>query len=252
MLQLDCAHPKRWHRQKIMSDTKRIAIAEDDAATADFLSDIVRQAGHRAALFSAGDVLIRQLPRETFDLLILDWNLPGTSGRDVLQWTRAHMVPPPPVIMLSSRNEKVSIVDCLAAGADDYIVKPETHAVIAARIAAVLRRASPQVITARYSDFGAYVFDKLQGSVAVNGASVALTAKEFALAIMFFQSPNRPISRSYILETIWNSVGDLPTRTLDMHVSRIRSKLALVPENGFRLSTIFGYGYRLETYIEVG
>ena len=234
-----------------MSDIKRIAIAEDDETMVQFIAGIVADAGHRLVLFTNGDTLIRQLPRETFDLLILDWNMPGASGFEVLQWAQSNLTPPPPVIMLSSRTEKIGVADCLTAGADDYIIKPEAANVIAARISAVLRRAKPAANTQRYLEFAPYVFDKLQGSVTFNGQSVALTAKEFALALMFFQGQNRPVSRSYILETIWNSVGDLPTRTLDMHVSRIRSKLELGPENGFRLSTIFGYGYRLETYDEV-
>jgi DNA-binding response OmpR family regulator len=233
-----------------MTDTKRIAIAEDDETMATFVQGIVTRAGHRAMIFTSGDALIRQLPRETFDLLILDWNMPGASGLEVLKWTRLHMDAPPPVIMVSSRSDKMGIVDCLGSGADDYIIKPEVETVIAARIAAVLRRTGTATNDQRYLEFGKYTFDKLQGSVANGGESVPLTAKEFALALMFFQSTNRPVSRSYILETIWNSVGDLPTRTLDMHVSRIRSKLALNPENGYRLSTIFGYGYRLETYDE--
>jgi len=231
-----------------MIDTKRIAIAEDDQVMAQFVAQIAIEAGHRVASFSTGDALIRQLTRDTFDLLILDWNMPGASGIDVLRWVRANMEVPPAIIMISSRAEKIDITACLSAGADDYIIKPEAASVIAARINAVLRRTSPAVQTQRYQEFGIYTFDRLQGSVSLHGESAALTAKEFALAMMFFQNQNRPIARSYILETIWNSVGDLPTRTLDMHVSRIRSKLALGPENGFRLSTIFGYGYRLENY----
>ncbi len=233
-----------------MTEIKRIAIAEDDAVMAEFVSGIATRAGHRVSLFTNGEALLRQLSRETFDLLILDWNMPGATGFDVLTWARAHLDVPPPIIMLSSRAEKVDISDCLLAGADDYIIKPEAEAVIAARITAVLRRSAPPATEQRHLTFGGYVFDKLQGSVALNGTSVALTSKEFALALMFFENQNRPVSRSYLLVTIWNSVGDLPTRTLDMHVSRIRSKLALTPENGFRLSTIFGYGYRLETYDE--
>jgi DNA-binding response OmpR family regulator len=235
-----------------MVEARRIAIAEDDPDMAAFVSGIVARAGHRASVFQAGDSLLRQLPRETFDLLILDWNMPGASGLDVLSWVQSHLDPAPPVIMLSSRAEKMGVAECLSAGADDYIIKPEVEAVIAARIAAVLRRTAPDTNDQRYHTFGPYVFDQLQGSVGVNGVAVALTAKEFALAKMFFENQNRPISRSYILETVWNSVGDLPTRTLDMHVSRIRAKLELSPENGFRLSTIFGYGYRLETYDEAG
>jgi DNA-binding response OmpR family regulator len=231
-----------------MTETKRIAIAEDDQVMAEFVAQVATEAGHRVVRFSTGDALMRQLTRDTFDLLLLDWNMPGASGLDVLRWVRANMDAPPAVIMLSSRAEKVDITECLSAGADNYIIKPEAASVIAARINAVLRRTSPTTLAQRHEQFGIYIFDRLEGSVARHGESVALTAKEFALALMFFQNKNRPIARSYILETIWNSVGDLPTRTLDMHVSRIRSKLELSPENGFRISTIFGYGYRLESY----
>jgi len=235
-----------------MIDKKRIAIADDDVVMTEFIAEIITNMGHRPIVFSAGDTLLRQLPRETFDLLILDWNMAGANGFEVLTWTQSNLVAPPPVIMLSSRAEKIDIADCLKAGADDYIVKPEAANVIEARISAVLRRAAPSTSGQRYLTFGVYKFDKLEGSVAYHDIRNALTSKEFALALMFFQNQNRPVSRSYILETIWNSVGDLATRTLDMHVSRIRAKLALNPENGFRLSTIFGYGYRLESYIEDG
>ncbi len=242
--------PKFLAYPTLMTDIKRIAIAEDDQVMAQFMAQIATDAGHRVVAFATGDALLRQLSRDTFDLLILDWNMPGATGIEIVRWAQANMDPAPAAIMVSSRSEKLDITACLAAGADDYIIKPEAANVIAARIEAVLRRTSPSGNTQRYANFGPYIFDKLQGSVAVNGESVALTSKEFALALMFFQSQNRPIARSYILETIWNSVGDLPTRTLDMHVSRIRSKLALKPENGYRISTIFGYGYRLENYDE--
>jgi len=245
-----CRIVKFCDKPLCMTDIKRIAIAEDVHSMAQYISQVAIDSGHRPVVFTSGDALMRQLTRDTFDLLILDWNMPGSSGLDVLRWAQANMDPAPPVIMLSSRTEKGDIAEALREGADDYIVKPEAANVIAARINAVLRRTSPSTNNLRYQAFGIYQFDRLQGSVMVGDQSVPLTSKEFALALMFFQRQNRPISRSYILETIWNSVGDLPTRTLDMHVSRIRSKLALCPENGFRLSTIFGYGYRLENYDE--
>lgn len=233
-----------------MIDVSRVAIAEDDAESASFLLKIVQAMGHRPTSFTNGEDLVRQLSRDTFDLLLLDWNMPRLSGLDVLRWSRTHIEVPPAVIMISSRAEKLDVTTCLSEGADDYIIKPEAASVVRARIEAVLRRTAPRAQDQRLYTYGTYCFDKLQGTVSYGGATHALTAKEFALAMMFFQNQNRPISRAYILETVWKSVGDLPTRTLDMHVSRIRAKLALGPQNGFRLSTIFGYGYRLETYSE--
>jgi DNA-binding response OmpR family regulator len=95
--------------------------------------------------------------------------------------------------------------------------------------------------------FGAYLFDAQRNVVKFGGEDIALTAKEFALAMLFFANQNRPLSRAYIMEAVWKSVAELSTRTLDMHVSRIRTKLSLRLENGFSLRTVFGYGYRLET-----
>jgi DNA-binding response OmpR family regulator len=88
----------------------------------------------------------------------------------------------------------------------------------------------------------------MSNTVVLDSEEIPLTAREFALARMLFLNPHRAFSRAYILETLWNSVPDLPTRTLDMHISRIRSKLRLGPENGYRLQTIFGHGYRLEVF----
>jgi DNA-binding response OmpR family regulator len=85
----------------------------------------------------------------------------------------------------------------------------------------------------------------------LNGESIKLTSKEFQLAVLFFENINRPLSRGYIFSQVWSSANDLETRTLDMHMSRVRSKLALRPENGFVIQTVFGFGYRMDTYQDV-
>lgn len=102
-----------------MGDRKRIAVAEDDQAMADFISEIARQAGHRVVTFASGEALMRQLTRDTFDLLLLDWNMPGTTGLDVITWIRMNMASPPAEIMISSRADKIDVAACLSAGADD-------------------------------------------------------------------------------------------------------------------------------------
>jgi DNA-binding response OmpR family regulator len=231
-----------------MSNVKKIAIAEDDAIVARFLEENIAKAGYLTAVFNTGEALVKFLKRETADLVLLDWNLPGISGFEVLNWARENLSPAPPVIMLSARSEKLDIVECLGAGADDYIIKPEAANIIMARISAVLRRRFPETAEGRFLNFGIYEFDKLGSTVRYRDEYVALTSKEFALALMFFRNANRPISRTYILETVWNASADIATRTLDMHVSKIRAKLDLNVDSGFRISTIFGYGYRLETY----
>jgi DNA-binding response OmpR family regulator len=226
----------------------RVAIAEDDPETRAFVGAALTDGGHKVELFSNGRDVITALQRDTFDLVMVDWNMPTKDGMDVIRWAHEHLSPAPPIIVLTSRSDKSDVVSALEAGADDYIVKPETAAVIRARVAAALRRTGPRPSNDRVEAFGPYHFDKLTSSVRFHDKEVSLTAKEFALAKLFFENHHRPLARGYILQMIWNSVADLPTRTLDMHVSRIRSKLDLRPENGYNLHTVFGFGYRLESF----
>lgn len=226
----------------------RIAVVDDDDTTVLFMDRLLADAGHHCSGFRNGRDLLTALQRDTFDLLVIDWAMPGISGLDVLKWARDNLPLCPPMIMLTNRSDKDDVAQCLNAGADDYIVKPEAGNVILARIEAVYRRTATQAQTARVETYGPYAFDRLTESATLADEPIALTSKEFALALLFFQNQHRALSRAYILETLWKSVADLPTRTLDMHISRIRSKLQLRPENGYRLQTIFGYGYRLETF----
>lgn len=228
----------------------RIAIADDDAVVRQHMQSLLHTRGYACSTFASGEEMVTALQRDTFDLLVVDWNMPGLSGLDVLAWLGENAVVRPSVIMMTNRADKADIVRGLDAGADDYIVKPEEDKIILARVEARLRDWKAADADLRTVAFGTYVFDKLENSVLVSGERVELTAKEFALARAFFENKHRPLSRAYILETIWNSVGDLPTRTLDVHVSRLRNKLKLKPENGFRLHTIFGFGYRLESFDE--
>lgn len=227
----------------------RIAVADDEETFREFMSSLLTEGGHRCTLFRDGRDLMNALVRDTFDLIIIDWMMPGVGGLEVLKWARGALSPCPPVIMLTSRSEKSDVAEALNAGADDYIIKPESKNVILARVEAVVRRTSHQSeLQSRVEEFGPYRFDRMTGTVGLNDEEITLTSREFALARLFFLNPNRAFSRAYILETLWNSVPDLPTRTLDMHISRIRSKLRLSPENGYRLQTIFGHGYRLEAF----
>ncbi len=228
----------------------RIAIADDDSMVRQHMQALLHRRGYACSAFGSGEEMVTALQRDTFDLLIVDWNMPGMSGLDVLAWLGENAVVRPSVIMMTNRADKADIVRGLDAGADDYIVKPEEDKIILARVEARLRDWKAADADLRMVSFGSYIFDKLENSVQVSGERVELTAKEFALARAFFENKHRPLSRAYILETIWNSVGDLPTRTLDVHVSRLRNKLKLKPENGFRLHTIFGFGYRLESFDE--
>ena len=225
----------------------RIAILEDDPALADQMSRALEGLDHSIQSFRTGAALVTALKRDTFDLLVLDWNVPDMSGIDVLEWAREHIEGVLPVLFVTSRADETDIVRALNLGADDYVVKPIKVAELQARVGALLRRSFPAKV-AEIQDFGRIRFD-LQGQRAfVEGEEVILTNKEFSLALLLFQNLDRPLSRAYLLDKVWGVSADLQTRTLDAHVSRIRSKLRLRPEAGYRLATVYSYGYRLERF----
>ena len=224
----------------------RCAVLDDDKAQTELVAKLLADAGHQCEVFHQGRTLINRLRQDTFDLLVIDWNMPGMTGIEVLETVRQGQHATLPILMITSRADDEDVVTGLAAGADDYILKPLTPAIFLARVDAALRRAQlnrPQKTTAT---FGIYSFDVPTETVSVNGEPVKLTAKEMALAMMLFENMSRPLSRSYLLESIWGQSPEAETRTLDAHVSRIRSKLNLRAENGYRVLPVYSYGYRLE------
>jgi DNA-binding response OmpR family regulator len=229
---------------------KRVAIIDDEAEGRSFIAKLLEGNGYACSSFANGRDAISAFGRDTFDLIIVDWNMPGITGIEVIEWVRSNTTRYVPVIMMTSRSEETDIVKGLEAGADDFIIKPERASIIIARAAAVIRRNNSDMQTARVETFGRYSFDTAVSEARIDDNLVEMTSKEFTLALSFFRNLQRPLSRAYLLETVWKSVGDLPTRTLDVHVSRIRSKLGLRPENGYSLQTVFGFGYRLEEIVD--
>ncbi len=225
----------------------RIALADDHQDVLDFMTSILEEMDHIVVTYPDGERLSQGLMRDTFDLVILDWNMPKKDGLAVLNWMQDAIKEAPPVIMMTSRTAKNDITAALNAGADDYITKPEDRNVIAARITAMLRRSGNSGSFETKAVYGKYTLDRIEHMVMYDDKEVTLTAKEFELIDLLFRNRDRTMSRDYIMETIWRTNAALTTRTLDMHISRVRSKLNLKPENGFRIFTVFGYGYRLET-----
>ena len=240
----------RCSKSEVRQKTMRIGILEDDSALADQLQKLLTTAGHSCFIFANGQKLIGFLSRETVDILLLDWNVPGVSGLDVVRWSHQNITRHPLILVLTSRTAEEDIVTALRAGADEYVVKPIQPVALIARIDALCRRVYPVPPSAEPEQFGDYVFDTRMETASVGGQSVQLTAKEFALALMLFRNLNRTLSRSYIFEALWGANPDLQTRTLDAHISKVRSKLRLRAENGFRLVPVYGYGYRLEPMAE--
>ena len=154
--------------------------------------------------FERGEDLLRQLRRETFDLLILDWQLPDLTGLSLLLWTREHMEAPPAAIMLTSRDGESDIVQALNAGADDYVSKPFRPNELKARVAAVLRRHSQQRAAAgEILSFNDLVFDDAELTVTRDGKPIVMTEREYRLAHCLFSNLGRPLSRDYLYERFW-------------------------------------------------
>ncbi len=228
----------------------RIAIADDDQEVLDQIASCLEPTGYDFDRFRNGRDLLVALRRETYDVVLVDWNMPGVTGLEVVSWGVETLEQPPAFILITSRSLKSDIVRGLEKGASDYIIKPESEVVILARIEAAARRRTTPAKPERYQAFGKYRIDRLNEEIEMDGAAIRLTAKEFKVAALFFENLNRPLSRSYIFSKIWGNIGDITTRTLDMHVSRVRSKLELRPHNGFAIQTVFGFGYRMDAFFE--
>jgi DNA-binding response OmpR family regulator len=223
----------------------RLAILEDDAAQADTLSSWLTDAGHDCHVYAAGKSLLKDASRESFDLFVLDWEVPELSGLHVLRWIRRALPRGLPVLFVTYRDAEQDIVDALNQGADDYLRKPVRRGELLARVNALLRRAWPDAGD-ETTAFGRYVFNCDETRVSLDAQDIVLTQKEFAIALLLFRHMGRLVSRGHLFEAVWGRAAELSSRTVDTHVSRVRNKLKLWPENGCRLVPVYSYGYRLE------
>ena len=220
--------------------TMRIAILEDDPSQLELLSYWLRAAGHHTHAFERGSEFVRAFKHETFDALVLDWNLPEVSGIEVLREVRLHSRVP--TIFTTARDQERDAVIALTAGADDYLVKPIRRMELLARLDAVTRRFGEAAVF----EVGVFLVDGRMRSITRDKQPLKLTPKDFNLASLLLQNVGRLLSRGHIREAIWGQIAASSSRSLDTHVSRVRVKLQLTPEHGWRLSGVYGHGYRLD------
>lgn len=224
----------------------RVALLEDDADQARLLVRWLSEAGHNCEHFDASRRFIRQIKRESFDLLVLDWLVPDMSGLEVLDWVREHLDWRIPIIFVTTMDREEDIVQALEHGADDYLTKPVRERELLARIAAVARRTVSADGGKPVLDFEPFRIDQEHRIVYRSGERIELTQKEYDLALFLFKNAGRVLSRGHILQDVWGRNPDINTRTVDTHVSRIRTKLGIAPETGWRLTSVYQHGYRLE------
>lgn len=202
-------------------------------------------AGMQVDLAGAGEAALHSLSRTTPELVILDWNLPGLSGLDVCRLMRRRPdTARVPIVMLTARGSEADKVSALDAGADDYVTKPFGLRELAARARAVLRRADhePDRPAAPLVYRGAHLvadFDAV--GIEVDGRPVRLTRREFDLLRYLVEHRHRVVSRQRLLEAVWRHDGSAETRSVDVHVSRLRVKLGPA---GTQIETVIGLGYR--------
>ncbi|MBS0340697.1 MAG: response regulator transcription factor [Proteobacteria bacterium] len=224
----------------------RIAALDDDLSQLELIQHTMNGIQHECHVYSEGKTLLRDLRQQSFDLLILDWTLPDISGPAIVKWVREELASRIPILFVTNRRAEADLVAGLSAGADDFMVKPISVVELEARVHALLRRAYPSHHDVEL-EFGPYHFFPQARTLHVNGEPVDLKHREYELALFLFQNLGRLLSREHLREAVWGRGPEEPSRSLDTHISRLRTKLSLRPANGFLLSAVYGLGYRLET-----
>jgi len=224
----------------------RIAILEDDPSQTELLSHWFKSAGHHPHLFDHGAHLLRALEHEAFDVLLLDWNVPEMSGIDVLRHLRQRLQSAVPVMFSTARIREEDVVRALREGADGYVTKPVRRQELLARLESLAQRRREPQPRSGVIELDVFRVDLEMRTILRDDVALQLTAKDFDLAVLFLRNVGRLLSRGHLRETVWVSSHSVSSRTLDTHVSRVRGKLHLVPEYGWRLVAVYGYGYRLD------
>ena len=222
-----------------------ILVVEDEESFSDALSFMLRKEGFTVSVASTGPAALAQFDRSPADLVLLDLMLPGMSGTDLCRAIRA--TSRVPIIMVTAKDSELDKVLGLELGADDYVTKPYSSRELVARVRAVLRRQGEQEepMSATISA-GPVRMDVERHVVSVDGEQVSLPLKEFELLEMLLRNAGRVMTRGQLIDRIWGAdyVGD--TKTLDVHIKRLRGKIEADPANPELLLTVRGLGYKFE------
>ena len=224
----------------------RVLVVEDEESYSDALAYMLRKEGYDVAIAATGPDALVEFDRNGADIVLLDLMLPGIPGTEVCRTIR--QTSSVPVIMVSAKDDEVDKVVGLELGADDYVTKPYSPRELVARIRAVLRRRGGQDpdLLPDTLEAGPVRMDVERHVVTVDGIEQRLPLKEFELLEMFLRNPGRVLTRGQLIDRVWGSdyVGD--TKTLDVHVKRLRAKIEPDPANPRYLLTVRGLGYKLE------
>ncbi|MDQ4007708.1 MAG: response regulator transcription factor [Actinomycetota bacterium] len=223
----------------------RVLVVEDEESYSDAIAYMLRKEGYEVAVSGDGHDALVEFERDGADIVLLDLMLPGLPGTEVCR--RLRQVSTVPVIMVTAKDTEVDKVVGLELGADDYITKPYSPRELVARIRAVLRRGQEVDLAPSTLESGQVRMDVERHVVTVAGDEVRLPLKEFELLEMFLRNAGRVLTRAQLIDRVWGSdyVGD--TKTLDVHVKRLRAKLEPDPAHPRHLTTVRGLGYKYES-----
>ncbi len=223
----------------------RILIVEDEPSLSDPLAFLLQREGYETEIAGDGRAALTAFDRAGADLVLLDLMLPGLPGTEVCRELRTRSSVP--IILLTAKDSEVDIVVGLELGADDYVTKPYSSRELLARIRAVLRRRIDlEVDDGGIVEVGAVRMDVERHSVSVEGTEVSMPLKEFELLEFLLRNAGRVLTRGQLIDRVWGSDYFGDTKTLDVHVKRIRSKIERHPSEPTRLVTVRGLGYRYE------
>ena len=223
---------------------ERILVVDDEPEIVALVAYHLGKAGYRLSTAATGQDALEAARRERFSLIVLDLMLPGMSGFDVLEALRSDdSTRDVAVLMLTARREEPDRIRGLSLGADDYLTKPFSPAELVLRVAAILRRSGASSTTSADGIvIGPMRIDRGAMTVVVDDHAIELTPTEFKLLLTLAERRGRVQGRGHLLETVWEAAPDIQTRTVDMHVQRLRTKLGAAGE---LIETVRGFGYRL-------
>ncbi len=224
---------------------QRLLVVEDEPSYSEPLAYLLRKEGYAVTVAGTGPEALTEFARVGADLVLLDVMLPGLSGTDVCRQLRSRSNVP--IIMLTAKDSEIDKVVGLELGADDYVTKPYSSRELLARIKAVLRRgAEPEDLMPAAVSAGPIAMDVERHVVLVRGEVVQLPLKEFELLEYLVRNSGRVLTRGQLIDRIWGSdyVGD--TKTLDVHIKRLRKKVELTPKEPVHIQTVRGLGYKFE------